>query len=324
MKNLLYYYGCRDLEWAHTVTVQPAEDWAAVKLQVLMHNGSLLQTTAWEFVSSTDARNYCTQSRAGQIKMRKGRLVQPFDYKVVSAYRFPYLPHMPLNGYSARKGFYVGMFREPRRRLLSAWNHNRHSFGLANQPRDDMLLECKTLKQFANHPRLQSCMTKMLLGRYCASSVDDIDMGEAVVTALGRLRYDFAFAGLVEHWNLSLCLFHRKFGAPMHAESLLNTRPAGTDEYLLNETIFPRLPADAYEELRNEVDDPYDFQVWLLANSRFRDELVQYGLKVPPELDQLLREYQQLVQQLEAQARQTDRSMEWAFGLARAKKKQKP
>ena len=110
----------------------------------------------------------------------------------------------------------------------------------------------------------------MLFGRYCAASVDDLDMDEEVKVSLGRLWLDFAFVGLVEHWDLSLCLFHRKFGAPMNADSLLNTRPAGHDEYLLDESKYPRLPKDAWQQLDNAQDDPYDYQVGQVNKSKER------------------------------------------------------
>ena len=46
-----------------------------------------------------------------------------------------------------------------------------------------------------------------------------------VPVALKRLREGFAFVGLQEEWELSICLFHVKFGGPCRQVEFLNTRP---------------------------------------------------------------------------------------------------
>ncbi|CAK9071057.1 unnamed protein product [Durusdinium trenchii] len=43
--------------------------------------------------------------------------------------------------------------------------------------------------------------------------------------AVQRLREGFAFVGLTEEWDLSICLFHAMFGGPCHSSEFHNARP---------------------------------------------------------------------------------------------------
>ncbi|CAK8992389.1 unnamed protein product [Durusdinium trenchii] len=42
--------------------------------------------------------------------------------------------------------------------------------------------------------------------------------------AVKRLREGFAFVGLTEEWDLSICLFHTMFGGPCHSSEFHNAR----------------------------------------------------------------------------------------------------
>ena len=143
--------------------------------------------------------------------------------------------HNPLSTkkLSQRKGYVLAIFRDPRRRLLSAYNYHKHSFGLnswvarrdgiasnlsvylfATCPpsleRQRMINITHTLEAFANFPGIASCQAKMVLGFTCANHVHLFpdDMAEAK----RRVTQDFALVGILEHWNASVCLFHRRLG----------------------------------------------------------------------------------------------------------------
>lgn len=136
-----------------------------------------------------------------------------------------------------RSGYVVAIFRDPRRRLLSAYNYHKHSFGMNSWvllgdsmdggrwysggisslfffiPRDErkrMLQTTHTLEAFANFPGIASCQTKMIIGYTCATYVRLSDAN--VYEAKRRMDRDFALVGLLEHWNASVCLFHRMLG----------------------------------------------------------------------------------------------------------------
>jgi hypothetical protein len=99
------------------------------------------------------------------------------------------------------------------------------SIGMNRNERLRMLQITPTLESFVNFPGISSCMTKMLLGFNCAHHVK-LDMG-LLAEAKRRVLYDLGFVGLSEHWNASICLFHRKYGGAMHPIELANLRPSG-------------------------------------------------------------------------------------------------
>jgi hypothetical protein len=64
----------------------------------------------------------------------------------------------------------VALFRDPRKRIVSAWNNNKHSFGVGNfnNPYNksyarQIVNDLETVFDFAQHPPIQSCQTKMML-----------------------------------------------------------------------------------------------------------------------------------------------------------------
>ena len=60
-----------------------------------------------------------------------------------------------------------GLFRDPRRRIVSALNDNKHTFGTRSYSREYLVQQTPTLMSFAHHRAVQSCQVKMLLGQYC-------------------------------------------------------------------------------------------------------------------------------------------------------------
>lgn len=92
-----------------------------------------------------------------------------------------------------------------------------------------------------------------------------------------RLRENFAFVGLVEAWNASICLFHRQFGNAMHSTEIANLRPGETDKYADRFRLASR---EDLLELTTE-DDPYDYEIYQLARQLFIERMQRYGLIVP-------------------------------------------
>lgn len=66
----------------------------------------------------------------------------------------------------------VTLFRDPRKRALSAWNHMKHTHHLGTKdaesrfPNSRKLLETETqtARDFGRHKHVKSCQTKMLVG----------------------------------------------------------------------------------------------------------------------------------------------------------------
>ena len=113
--------------------------------------------------------------------------------------------HHPLEreGFDPQRVAYVTMLRDPISRLVSGFHHNMH--------------DC------------HNCTKKTTLTEYAATTsgmyTDYFAGSDSTEIAIKRIQ-QFAFVGLMEYWDLSICLFHHLFGgrAPIEAE-FANLRP---------------------------------------------------------------------------------------------------
>merc|ERR1719506_2629393 len=127
----------------------------------------------------------------------------------------------------------VMMVRPPTARVSSGYLHNLHDctpmqeqYGIASQngerwkPNGD--IDPKIFKEYA--ACVDSCMTNMLVGHSCGYQ----GKGSKPVylrKALERLP-QLGFVGLTDHWELSMCLWHAKFGGECLPAEFKNVRPA--------------------------------------------------------------------------------------------------
>eukprot|EP00971_Amphidinium_carterae_P256685 5096725-Amphidinium_carterae.1 len=104
----------------------------------------------------------------------------------------------------------VTMIRDPRQRAVSGWyaQTRKHSCTYAKNQTDYQIC-------------VSACHTQMILGTGCAfrkrgaKTTADHDLlglqeDDAVEVAVARL-WRFAFVGLTEQWDISMCLFHAIF-----------------------------------------------------------------------------------------------------------------
>ncbi|CAJ1428348.1 unnamed protein product, partial [Effrenium voratum] len=84
--------------------------------------------------------------------------------------------------------------------------------------------------------------------------------------AFSRLQ-GFAFVGLTEYFDLSVCLFHAMFGGDCHAVEFLNMRK-GVDH---------KDPEELMEKLK-EQEDPYDGAVYAEVSRIFWANVKQYNV----------------------------------------------
>lgn len=154
------------------------------------------------------------------------------------------------------------MVRQPQQRIISAYNHGRHLCPWCNKS--------TTLAEYAAVAR--GCTTRMLTrdGSPCVNS--SLPTAAESELAVQRLRSGFAFVGLTEEWNLSMCLFHARFGGECTALELLNTRPGKH-----RDAEHP----DFYdiEELQG-IEDPYDSLLYAEAKEIFWQDVNRFGLTV--------------------------------------------
>eukprot|EP00051_Salpingoeca_urceolata_P007793 m.100609 g.100609 ORF g.100609 m.100609 type:complete len:352 (-) comp15408_c0_seq3:115-1170(-) len=186
----------------------------------------------------------------------------------------------PRESYNEYKGQLVGLFRDPRKRLLSGYNHGKHSFGLPFYLKQS-LRELPDLRAYVEFPPIASCMTKMILGYLCATVVS-ISAAE-LEEAKRRVREDFAFVGLQEYWNESVCLFHRMFGGTLLDNAFQNSR-SHVGKVAPGQVISGNragnvtyVPDTWWRKIKPE-DDPFDWAIYQEARKKFFQNMIQYGL----------------------------------------------
>ena len=165
--------------------------------------------------------------------------------------------------YEEYKGKFVALLRQPEQRLLSAYNDDYDLFRA-----EPFMSPCEnrtperilSLDEFKS--KLAHWETGQIVGHLPATLAD-------VPVALQRLREGFAFVGLQEEWDLSVCLFHTKFGGPCRNLEFLDTRP--TDRATGNTREYDTSILDGWVD---EIDGP----VYTEAQSLFYDDLKRYGV----------------------------------------------
>ena len=128
--------------------------------------------------------------------------------------------HRPVQKHELRQRVLVAIFRRPAQRLLSGFHHREDGHpqsmiapGMAPAQRLAMRRACRgDPGAYARWPGIAGCATKMILGWSCAS---DRALRPADVSRAVRVMRDhFAYVGLTEHWETSVCVFHRMMRQP--------------------------------------------------------------------------------------------------------------
>jgi len=179
-----------------------------------------------------------------------------------------YAAHVSIGGTFQKhyKGHGVTLLRQPEQRLISSYNHNLHDFPratLGGRPENISLPKYAEL--------VQGCYVKMLTGKHVKGN----DCGEPgapkqqeVRKAKRRLQ-TFAFVGIMEEWDQSICLWHAMFGGLCYGSELMDTRDAGGGTAEGHD--YP------LEDLQGFVDHA-DREVYAFAQEIFRERSRQYGV----------------------------------------------
>merc|ERR1712216_549458 len=127
---------------------------------------------------------------------------------------------------------------------LEAWIHkwcDRHGIYLPTVKRASIPAEIfskysEAVQVFRSWSGIAGCMTKMVLGHYCAGTheISQSDQAEAQ----RRLKEDFAFVGLTDEWHASICLFHQSLGGDARAVEFLNVRTGDSSEIQYNTSVM--------------------------------------------------------------------------------------
>lgn len=150
------------------------------------------------------------------------------------------------------------LFRQPEQRIVSQYNMH-----LGLNPDYDT-----PIKEYAQ--ARAGCVVKLLttsLERPCSDPYP-APSDDSVSLAVQRLRDGFAFVGLVEEYDLSVCLLHAMFGGECSSVELTSVHLGNRNSTL-----------EAYDtsELENWTDVP-DGVLYSEAADRFRLKLQTYGV----------------------------------------------
>jgi len=159
-------------------------------------------------------------------------------------------------------GSLFGMFREPSRRFWSAYAFFNKSSELF-QP-----------EEYAK--RIQGGQTLMLSGqRY---GLDCLSLQYPCETMLPNLPLalkalaSFAFVGITDEWERSICLFHVRFGGPCLHVEFDNTRPTGPAKLSAQSAAKDKYHGEL------PVPDPFDQAVFAAVKARFLQEVAEHDV----------------------------------------------
>eukprot|EP00927_Polykrikos_kofoidii_P015421 TRINITY_DN1684_c0_g1_i1.p1 TRINITY_DN1684_c0_g1~~TRINITY_DN1684_c0_g1_i1.p1 ORF type:complete len:346 (+),score=33.68 TRINITY_DN1684_c0_g1_i1:81-1118(+) len=217
----------------------------------------------------SDPEDRTTEGDQGEPNFFKFKY--PTEQWFKNVFRNPENPgnHLPImeDEWDYWRGNWFGLFREPASRVLSSFYHFGRGEG-------NMLNFARKIKgQQAS--MLSTGMGGMAKIR-CEFNQEDAPGAcqhmviPDVPLALQRLD-GFGFVGIVEEYELAVCLFHAMFGSPCLPVEFLNMRPG---EYPGGKEKKERELA----MLRAE-GDPWDDPVYDYARRRFWGDVRQYNLK---------------------------------------------
>lgn len=172
------------------------------------------------------------------------------------------------------KGNAVGFFRQPESRMLSHYHYLtlQHSERKAN------------ITDFAN--KYQGCAVKMMaregseMGIHCGGGTPSAD---EMHLALSRINL-FAFVGLTEEWDLSVCLFRKMFGGRCLGSDFINTRPSSASanaSHLMSINSSYAVDGHSLDWPKRELhgfEDKYDSRLYSRAASKFQRFLEEHDV----------------------------------------------
>lgn len=126
----------------------------------------------------------------------------------------------------------------------------------------------------------ENCTANLLTGDKCSSSIDDQGPRPPTtperVEAAVRMVDKLGFVGLTEEYNMSVCLFHAKFGGPILASELLNVRP-GVADRVGDDPLAQELFSQAKDMLKSWPATS-ETRIYEVATARFWREVKRYKL----------------------------------------------
>jgi hypothetical protein len=180
------------------------------------------------------------------------------------------LDSQPEGSYKLWYGHFFGLFRKPAARTLSAYYHFMHGEG------DLLEFASQTYGQQASMLSLGQPANYKIWCEFRKDVDTNCPLAKAhkpdVRLAIERLEA-FAFIGLLEKYDLSICLFHRMFKTECLPVDFFNMRPHVIEA---NETEEKKA-RDLAILLRNP--DPFDEPVYDAAARKFWENVKKYDVR---------------------------------------------
>lgn len=161
--------------------------------------------------------------------------------------------------WETKKGHFVGLVRRPLQRHMSGFIDRQimSTFGVP-------VIHGNYTSALAYAQANAGCTTKLLSGLPCN---DEFQATEAMVPkAIERLDTGFAFVGLTEEWELSVCLFHTMFGGECAEHEFSNVRPGRAHQKEYDVQDF------------NGWTDPFDIPVYEHGANIFWKNIQEYNV----------------------------------------------
>ena len=181
--------------------------------------------------------------------------------------------------YGQWRGSFVGMFRDPLQRALSAYlyfaySDTRHCGHLWTFARYFQRIKGTTVKQLAGQSTSgMECNIlgrSLLHGRWVQCREPSV-LAPNVTVAMDRLAGGFMFVGLTDLYNLSVCLFHSIVPSPCREYEFFNNNRGSLHSDHMVQHVLHNLPS---ANLTDEFDQPlYD-----AAQQRFWADVRQHKL----------------------------------------------
>lgn len=166
----------------------------------------------------------------------------------------------------------VTLVRPAKQRIISGYMHNLHDCPMLqkklhipeNPPWNVGQIDHELLMEYGNC--VQGCASTMLSGHWCHKEERSLeDLQADAHQAVAKIP-QIGFVGLTNHWDLTVCMWHAKYGGECLESEFSNVRPSKYGSALVNDTSF------------DSSFHPIDDAIYDAAALRFTHDMEKYDV----------------------------------------------
>ena len=208
----------------------------------------------WLHIQKTGTSFGATLAAAGCPEQPKFRNVRKWSGACSYALGAGSHTHTPYNPARHGVGTAVTLVRSPRARevghpMLPLGHPEKDLSAWDKVARRRLKRAMPTIQAYARYPGIAHCQTKMVLGIHCGEAVDVTPAMSR--EAVRRLREDFRFVGVQDHWRASVQLALAEFNASSSAELVQSAQ--ARHQYTKRERAAAMANLTAYEDVYDEA-----------------------------------------------------------------------